>query len=129
MALVDPFLSRAERGELLRERWGVGCACESCELEGEAGVESDRRRRRVREIWEELPKVGEKGKAVWMVEEALKLLVAEEIGGWRGTFCYDGESLSQGRRGMIADAGLRLKRSSTALQAPCVFFLPFQASV
>lgn len=47
--------TREERQAWLSERWGFTCACDVCELQGEAPVEeSDRRRESIARLYEEV---------------------------------------------------------------------------
>ncbi|KAI0754279.1 SET domain-containing protein [Daedaleopsis nitida] len=87
---VDVLATRKQRKAELEEAFGFKCACEACTLEGEEGVDSDRRRVAVKRLYEEVGKCGkEPTLGLRKVKLALRNLKEEELVHYEASFCFD----------------------------------------
>jgi hypothetical protein len=75
-------LQYPDRQHQLLHRWGFKCTCDLCTAPAEKIIESDNRRKRVREIREEIIQQVHKSKfwaAIKLNEELMDILVEEEL--------------------------------------------------
>ncbi|KAH9941878.1 SET domain-containing protein [Epithele typhae] len=87
---VDVLGTLAERRSIALEDFGFRCACEVCALEGEAAVESDRRRAGIRRLFEDVAECGkEPTLGLRKIKIALRMLKEEHLVHYEASFCFD----------------------------------------